>query len=173
MALCLEVVKSIELVMYLTMHVALEIALAAAEGTEVGLCTVVGPEAGRVPAEKQDGGHAFCLCPVARTVIAKPVLFFNQEKPSHVSWIFAPAFFCFLFLTLHLLPLLSFRILVRFLSSDLRSLQPACIVFCVAGLSILQSALHTSSMGIFRDALHPVFICVLFVRLSTKVGLLF
>ena len=51
-ALFLEVVKSIEMVMFHTVHVALEKELAAVAGTELGLLTAGGPKVCRVAAER-------------------------------------------------------------------------------------------------------------------------
>ena len=106
-------VKSIELVIYLTIHVALEIELDTAVGTGVGCCPVVGPEAGRVAAEGQDP------CPVARTAIAKPVhqkLFFPTKKLRVFPGILLQFFVFNCFFKLLLLPLLSFRIVFVFFS---------------------------------------------------------
>ena len=49
--------------MYLTIHVALEIELDIAVGTEIGLFTVVRPEVGRVAAARQDGEASCSECP--------------------------------------------------------------------------------------------------------------
>ena len=136
----LGVVKSVELVMYLTIHVAQEIELATAAGTEIGLFTAVGPEEGRVAAEGRDGSSAASgLLPMhcasvplqglqSQNSRSAEALFFNSKR-SCVLFLLCFLLFSFWLFKLMLLPLLSFRTLVRFLSISFST-----VTRCVATL---------------------------------------
>ena len=158
--------KSIELVIYLTIHVALEIELDTAVGTGVGCCPVVGPEAGRVAAEGQEGGTAASqLLPMHLTLVPLQGLpsqnpftrssFSNRKNFAFFSWNFAAVFFCFqLFFQAAAAATVVFPNCFCFLSifSVRCLLLPACTVFCVACFSspvffdVLYSVLPTSRL---------------------------
>ena len=99
--------------MYLTIHVALDMELAAAAGTETGLSTAVGPGVGRVAAEGQHGGTAASyIVPLSRrrdchriTLVPQKLFFFNQENLRDFP-VFCCCFpfFSFCFSKLRLLP---------------------------------------------------------------------